>query len=293
MENRCNICPRNCSLPRSGAAGSGVCKMGRNPVVARAALHLWEEPCISGERGSGTVFFSGCSLKCSFCQNAKISREGFGREITVPRLREIFFELISQGAHNINLVNPTHFADAVLEALEGGLPVPAVYNTGGYDKVETLKKFAGKIQIYLPDMKYALSEPAAKYSQAADYPETAKAAILEMFSQVGPYVQGDDGMLKSGVLIRHLILPGNLDNTFQVIDWVKDTFSPGDVFFSLMSQFTPSVHAAGEELGRRLTTDEHEKALEYLMRSGIEDGFYQDLSSAEEEYIPPFDLTGI
>jgi putative pyruvate formate lyase activating enzyme len=294
VENNCTICPRACRIARTEATGSGVCGMGLSPVVARAMLHMWEEPCISGTNGSGTVFFSGCALNCVYCQNHDISFGRFGKPVTVRRLREIYFELLAQGAHNINLVNPTHFADAVLESLEGGLPVPVVWNSGGYDSVPTLRRLEGTLQIYLPDMKYALPEPAARYSKAPDYPETAKAAILEMFRQTGPYVMNDDGLLKSGVVIRHLILPENLENTFHVIDWVAETFSPGDVLFSLMSQYTPCGDlSAFHELQRRLSQAEYDAATSYLEASGIEDGFFQELSSAKEEYIPEFDLRGI
>ena len=264
------------------------------PVAARAAKHMWEEPCISGERGSGTIFFSGCPLKCVFCQNRKISAGGFGKAITPGRLREIFFELAQQGVHNINLVNPTHFAKPILEAMQGGMPLPVVYNTGGYDSVQTLRMFEGMVQIYLPDMKYALSQPAGRYSAAPDYPETAKKAILEMFRQTGSYVVDDDGILQRGVIIRHLILPDNLENTYRVIDWVSETFSPGQVLFSLMSQYTPwGDLSKTPEINRRITRQEYDSAMEYLEASGIEDGFFQDLSSAKEEYTPDFDLTGI
>jgi putative pyruvate formate lyase activating enzyme len=257
-------------------------------------LHNWEEPIISGAHGSGTVFFSGCALNCVYCQNHEISHGRFGKPITVKRLREIYFELIAQGAHNINLVNPTHFAGALLESLEGGLPVPVVWNSGGYDSTETLRLFERKIQVYLPDMKYALPELAARYSKAPDYPETAKAAILEMFRQTGPYVIGEDGLIKSGVIIRHLVLPENLENTYRVINWVSKTFSPGDVLFSLMSQYTPcGALDKYPELTRRLTQQEYDAAIEYLEASGIEDGFFQELSSAKEEYIPEFDLRGV
>lgn len=268
--------------------------MGTMPVAARASLHMWEEPCISGERGSGTVFFSGCSLRCVFCQNLDISRGGVGRRITTERLREIYFELIEKGAHNINLVNPTHFADAILESLEGGLPVPVVYNTGGYDKVGTLRRFEGKVQIYLPDLKYADDSLAKRYSGVSDYFETATAAIKEMFRQTGAYETDDDGMLKRGVVIRHLILPNNPENTKRVIDWVSDNFVPGEVLFSLMSQYTPwGDLKAYPELQRRLTQSEYDEISDYLMKSDIEDGFYQELSSAKEEYTPEFDLRGI
>lgn len=289
---KCMICPRKCLVDRENALG--VCQSGAEPKLARAALHFWEEPVISGENGSGTVFFSGCSLKCVFCQNSHISAGNFGKTVSVSRLREIYAELIKKGAHNINLVNPTHWAEAILESLNEPLPVPVVYNTGGYDSVETLKRFDGKISIYLPDMKYAYSDIAAKYSKAADYPEIAKAAILEMFRQTGSYEIGDDGIMRRGVIIRHLILPNNLENTFRVIDWVEKTFSPGQVLFSLMSQFTPAGDLESfPELTRRLTQEEYDLAYDYLADSDIEDGFFQELSSAKEEYIPPFDLEGI
>ena len=290
---KCTICPRNCGADRT-AGHAGVCGMPADPVLARAMLHMWEEPCISGERGSGAVFFSGCSLKCVFCQNVQISTGGFGKHISVGRLREIFFELIEQGAHNINLVNPTHYADAILQALEGGLPVPVVYNTGGYDKLETLRRLEGHVDVYLPDFKYADTAPAWRYSAAGDYPETAKRAILEMFRQTGPWRADADGILQKGVVIRHMILPDNLENTYRVIDWVAETFRPGDVLFSLMSQYTPCGNlSAFPELQRRLTREEYDAAMDHLADSGIEDGFFQELSSAKEEYIPAFDLQGI
>ena len=290
---KCNICPRNCGADRRDA-GNGICGMGENPVLARAGIHKWEEPCISGERGSGTVFFSGCSLKCVFCQNYKISTECFGKEVSVSRLREIYFKLIDQGVHNINLVNPTHFAHAVIESLQRPIPVPVVWNSGGYDKVETIRALEGKVQIYLPDMKYISSSLAEKYSAAPDYPEVAKKAIWEMFRQVGPYEMDECGILQKGVMIRHLVLPGEIENTMDVIDWVAETFKPGDVLFCLMSQFTPTENCgAYPEINRPLTQIEHEMAVSYLSTSGIEDGFYQDLESASESFIPVFDLTGI
>lgn len=290
--NLCTLCPRNCRVDRS--VKEGVCQSGSMPKIARAALHHWEEPVISGNRGSGTVFFSGCSLKCVFCQNTDISHGNFGKTVSAERLREIFFELIEKGAHNINLVNPTHWAAPVLDALKDPLPVPVVYNTGGYDSVETLRRFDGKISIYLPDMKYASSEIAAKYSKAADYPEVAKSAITEMFRQTGSYEIDDDGIMRRGVIIRHLILPNNLENTFRVIDWVEETFRPGQVLFSLMSQFTPAGDLTNyPELQRRLSQDEYDLCYDYLADSDIEDGFFQELSSAKEEYIPPFNLEGV
>lgn len=291
----CNICPRKCNAERLPLAenGEGFCGLGGAPKIARAALHFWEEPPISGENGSGTVFFSGCNLGCIFCQNKKISRGRFGKTVTPERLREIYEELIDKGAHNINLVTPTHFADAVLASLEPKLPVPVVYNCGGYESVETLKRFEGKIQIYLPDIKYSDNALAKKYSAAPDYFETAKAAVKEMYRQTGKYDIGDDGIMKKGVIIRHLILPGQLENTKKVIDWVKNEFAPGEVLFSLMSQFTPVEGCNTDELYRRLTKEEYSEIADYLFESGIEDGFMQELSSAKEEYIPPFDLEGV
>lgn len=291
----CNICPRKCNAERLPLAenGEGFCGLGGAPKIARAALHFWEEPPISGENGSGTVFFSGCNLGCIFCQNKKISRGRFGKTVTPERLREIYEELINKGAHNINLVTPTHFADAVLASLEPKLSVPVVYNCGGYESVETLKRFEGKIQIYLPDMKYSDNALAKKYSAAPDYFETAKEAVKEMYRQTGKYDIGDDGIMKKGVIIRHLILPGQLENTKKVIDWVKNEFAPGEVLFSLMSQFTPVEGCNTDELYRRLTKDEYSEIADYLFESGIEDGFMQELSSAKEEYIPPFDLEGV
>ena len=271
----CNLCPRSCGALRTETAGSGVCRMPSVPVVARAALHMWEEPPISGTRGAGTVFFSGCSLGCVFCQNESISHRDFGKPVTVSRLRELFFELIAQGAHNIDLVNPTHYAHVVLQALTEPLPVPVVWNSGGYDRVETLRALEGKIQIYLPDLKYVTAEYAEKYSGAADYPEAAQAAVLEMFRQTGPCAYDENGLLKRGVVIRHLVLPGKLAEAKLVMDWVAEHFAPGEVLFSLMSQYIPWGRAA-----------------EYMDALGLE-GFTQEPESAEQAYIPPFDLTGV
>ncbi len=288
----CTLCPRKCGADRLRGE-TGVCGVPAAPVIARAAAHYWEEPCISGENGSGTVFFSGCSLKCVFCQNYEISTELKGVEVDVPRLREIFKRLAGGGVHNINLVNPTHYAAVIAEALEAPPDIPVVYNTGGYDSVETLKMLEGKIQIYLPDMKYRDAAAAAKYSAAPDYPERAEAAIMEMFRQTGPFVI-EDGLMQSGVLIRHLILPGLLENSKAVIDWVAEKFAPDEVLFSLMSQYTPKGRASEyPEINRRITQAEYDEMMQYMEESGIENGFFQELSSAEEEYIPDFDFTGI
>ena len=288
----CNLCPRQCGALRTQTEGHGLCRMPEAPVVARAALHQWEEPPISGTRGSGTVFFSGCSLGCVFCQNEKISRQDFGKPITVERLREIFFELIGQGAHNINLVNPTHYAHVALQALADPLPVPVVWNSGGYDRVETLRALEGKVQIYLPDLKYTRADTAARYSGAADYPETAKRAILEMVRQTGP-CRMEDGLLKRGVVIRHLLLPGRLAEAKEAMDWVAQRFEPGQVLFSLMSQYLPLGRAAEvPEINRRVRPSEARAAQAYMAALGLE-GFAQEAESAQTEYIPPFDLTGV
>lgn len=272
--------------------------MGAQAVVARAAVHCWEEPCISGRNGSGTIFFSGCALRCVYCQNHEISSTGFGKEVSVGRLREMMAELAAQGVHNINLVTPTHFAEAIGEALEVKPPVPVLWNSSGYDKAATLKSLAGKIQIYLPDFKYADDRLGVKYSAAPHYSRIAQDAIREMFRQTGPYVLDADGLMQSGVLIRHLMLPGQGNNTLGVIDWVADTFRQGEVLFSLMSQYTPRKASADfyqcfPELSRRIAQEEYEAAANHLLRRGITEGFVQEMDSANAAYTPAFDLTGV
>lgn len=276
---------------RDAQAGEGFCGLPATPVVARAGLHLWEEPCVSGARGSGAVFFSGCVLRCVYCQNHAISHENFGKPVSVERLREIFWELIGQGAHNINLVSPTPFAPAIREALAEPLPVPVVWNTGGYERVETLRSLEGKVQVWLPDLKYVDSGLSRDLSGAADYFDAASAAIEEMVRQTGDYVL-EAGLLKRGVLIRHLMLPGQLENTKAVLDWVAETFRPGQVLLSLMAQYTPQPGAEGL-LSRRVTGAEYRAALRYMENLGITDGYCQDAASARAEYTPDFDLTGV
>ena len=276
---------------RDAQAGEGFCGLPATPVVARAGLHFWEEPCVSGARGSGAVFFSGCVLRCVYCQNHAISHENFGKPVSVERLREIFWELIGQGAHNINLVSPTPFAPAIREALAEPLPVPVVWNTGGYERVETLRSLEGKVQVWLPDLKYVDSGLSRDLSGAADYFGAASAAIEEMVRQTGDYVL-EDGLLKRGVLIRHLMLPGQLENTKAVLDWVAETFRPGQVLLSLMAQYTPQPGAEGL-LSRRVTGAEYRAALRYMENLGITDGYCQDAASARAEYTPDFDLTGV
>ena len=288
----CTLCPRRCGAERTDTRAGGLCGMPAAPVVARAMLHQWEEPCLVGDHGAGCVFFSGCNLRCCFCQNGTISREGFGKPISVERLRDIFRELIAQGAACLELGTPTHFTPAILEALgDEKWPVPVVWNCGGYESVETLRLLEGKVQVYLPDLKYALPGPAKRYSGAEDYFERASAAILEMYRQTGPCVL-EDGRLKRGVVIRHLQLPGELENTRRCIDWVAETFRPGEVLFSLMSQYTPQPGAKGP-LARHVTGAEYRAAVAYMENCGITDGYTQERTSAREEYTPDFDLRGV
>lgn len=294
----CTSCPRNCGALRplhlTDKPIPGFCQSPLSPVVARAALHGWEEPCISGTNGSGTVFFSGCHLHCVFCQNSSISLQRQGTEISVYRLRQIYEELINQGAHNINLVTPTHFIEAIIKSLNEPLPVPVVYNCGGYESVETLKRLEGKVQIYLPDFKYGDNEVAMRYSRCSAYRETAIAAIEEMYRQRSDMVLDEDGLLRSGVLIRHLVLPNHIDNTKQVIDWVAHRFHEGQVLFSLMRQYTPCGLAHQyEEINRPLTAEEYEEAEQYLFQSTIEDGFVQEEGADSTTFIPAFDGTGV
>ena len=290
----CNLCPRRCGALRDETQGLGRCRMPSVPVAARAALHHWEEPPISGSRGSGTIFFSGCSLGCVFCQNQEISHRDFGKVVSLERLVQICDELITQGAHNINFVNPTHFSHAVRALLiRHPLPVPVVWNSGGYDRVETLRALEGLVDVYLPDLKYLDPDTAGRYSAAPDYPEAAAAAIREMVRQTGPCQFDGDGLLRRGTVIRHLILPGQVEQAKRVMDWVSREFPRGTVLFSLMSQYTPwGDLSACPELNRRLRPGEMRAAREYMENLGL-DGFTQERTSAREEYTPPFDLTGI
>ena len=288
----CTLCPRRCGVDRTRGQ-LGFCKMPEQVHAARAGVHYWEEPVISGSFGSGAVFFSGCTLKCAFCQNYDISQENFGKPMTSAELRAAFERLIDEGVQNINLVTPTHFLPDILPALEPKLPVPVVYNCGGYESVETLRQLEGKIDVYLPDFKYSDNALAKKLSSAPDYFETASAAILEMYRQVGkPVIEGDE--MKRGVLVRHLVLPGCVDNSLGVLDWVAEHFRSGDILFSLMSQYVPMGRAVEmPPFDRRITELEYDSVLSYMMLLGIEDGYTQDFSSAERGYTPSFDLTGL
>ena len=285
----CSICPRHCNVDRS--VNLGFCQSPDNFRVARAALHFWEEPCISGKEGSGTVFFSGCNLKCVFCQNNEISAENKGVEISDEKLISIFENLISQGANNINLVNPTHYAKRLAKVLSRWKsPVPIVYNSSGYEEVETLKALDGLIDIYLPDLKYIRAEKAMRYSKAADYFEKASAALLEMRRQVEDKFDGD--IMKSGMIIRHLILPQNTNSSIAVLDFIKSNFP--DTFVSLMAQYTPCGDLSEfPEINRKITKREYEKVVNYAFDNSFDKLFIQELSSADKSFIPKFDFTGV
>ena len=285
----CSICPRHCNVDRS--VNLGFCQSPDNFRVARAALHFWEEPCISGKEGSGTVFFSGCNLKCVFCQNNEISAENKGVEISDDKLISIFENLISQGANNINLVNPTHYAKRLEKVLRRWKsPVPIVYNSSGYEEVETLKALDGLIDIYLPDLKYIRAEEAMRYSKAADYFEKASAALLEMRRQVEDKFDGD--IMKSGMIIRHLILPQNTNSSIAVLDFIKSNFP--NTFVSLMAQYTPCGDLSEfPEINRKITKREYEKVVNYAFDNSFDKLFIQELSSADKSFIPKFDFTGV
>lgn len=290
----CRLCPRQCGGRRSLKKGEGRCGMGLSPVVARAALHRWEEPCISGTRGTGAVFFSGCVLQCAYCQNYKISTGRWGRTVQVDDLRRMYRDLISQGAHSISLISGAQFLPAVAASLEPPLPVPVVWNTGGYETVKALRVLEGKVQVYLPDLKYADPALAGRLSGAEDYFPVATAAILEMVRQVGPCRFDGEGLLTRGVLLRHLVLPGNLENTFAVLDWYHENLQDKGVPLSLMAQYVPCGRAEEDpDLCRPLTEEEYRRATEYALTLGIEDGYFQDPGAASTAYIPPFDLEGV
>lgn len=295
MEYICSDCPRKCGVLRRADAPSGICRSPAFPSVSRAAPHFGEEPCISGTRGSGTIFFTGCNLRCVFCQNHEISHGEGGRRVGVQELRDIMLRLRDQGVHNINLVTPTHFSRVIREALDGlELGIPVVWNSSGYESVETLRSLEGLVQIYMPDFKYAKSSPAAKYSAAGDYPAAAAAAIREMYRQTGPYVLDSEGIMRSGVLIRHLILPGQELNAMDVIDFVAESFPEDSVLFSLMCQYTPmpGLEDFPELLGR-VGAETNDLLCGYMRKCGIVSGYWQEPESATDEMIPDFDLTGV
>ena len=286
----CTLCPRQCGVDRT-AGQLGFCRMPGRVQAARAMLHYGEEPPISGTFGAGAVFFSGCTLRCVYCQNREISEGGKGKALDSGRLRTIFERLIDEGAQSIDLVTPTQFLPDILPALTPKLPVPVVYNCGGYERVETLRRLEGLVDVYLPDLKYADNALAARLSRAPDYFETATAAIREMYRQVGSAVL-EEGQLTRGLLVRHLVLPGHLDNSLRVIEWLAETFPKRDVLVSLMSQYVP-VGEQEPPLDRRLTAEEYAGAVSWLELCGLKNGYVQDAAAATTEYLPVFDFEGL
>ena len=289
--NGCILCPRQCGVDR--AAGTGYCGSGLLPKVARAAKHHWEEPCISGTEGSGTVFFSGCTLGCVFCQNREISRGGVGKEVTVEHLAHIFKRLEGQGVHNLNLVTPTHFTPQILQALKLAKPaIPVVMNCGGYEHMDTLRQWEAHVQVYLPDLKYFSPQLSAKYSAAGDYFTVASKAILEMHRQQ-PKLVWDGDLLKQGLIVRHLVLPGAIKDSLAILDFLDKNLPKDSFLLSLMSQYTPTEACKDyPEINRRVTTYEYRKVADRAAELGFS-GFAQDRRSAKEEYTPPFDLEGV
>ncbi len=288
--SECRLCPRQCGVDRTKGE-RGFCRMPAEAFAARAAAHYWEEPVISGGFGSGAVFFSGCTLRCVYCQNAAISAGGFGRAVTASELRVCFEKLIDEGCVNLNLVTATHFLPTVVEALTPKLPVPVVYNCGGYERVQTLRALEGLVDVYLPDYKYADRALAARLSAAPDYPETARAAILEMLRQTGP-ARIEDGLLTRGTLVRHLVLPGHVDNSLDAVSWMAEEAAPRGALVSIMGQYCP-MPGMEPPLDRRVTREEYAAVLSWAELCGLRDGFFQDLDSASAAYIPDFNLEGL
>lgn len=295
MNVKCSLCPRMCMADRE--ITTGYCGVKNTLRVARAALHFWEEPCISGEEGSGAVFFTGCNLRCVFCQNYQIARAEQGKEITVERLAEIFMELQEQKANNINLVTATHYVPQVVEALniakKQGLQIPIVYNCGGYECVDTLKMLEGLVDIYLPDFKYVDQERAKRYSHAENYPNAAKKALAEMVRQQPEAIFDGRGMMQKGVIVRHLMLPGGIKDSKAVVKYLYETYG-NDIYISLMNQYTPLPHVAEyPEINRKLKKFEYDRLVDYAISLGVENGFIQEGETAEESFIPAFTNEGV
>lgn len=286
----CNQCPRKCNVDRE--ISTGYCRCGDEFRLSRASLHYWEEPCISGKNGSGTVFFSGCNLGCVFCQNYEISHENKGISVSDGQLIRIFENLVEQGAENINLVNPTHYATRLAEVLSNWKsPVPVIYNSSGYENVETLKLLDGLVDVYLPDLKYIRNDKALKYSAAADYPEVAKKAIEQMYSQAHN-AEFEGGMIKKGIIIRHLVLPSNTNSSIEILDYIHKNFP--DAYVSVMAQYTPiNTFENCSELNRKITKREYDKVVNYALGLGMDKLYIQSLDSASSDFIPEFDFTGI
>jgi putative pyruvate formate lyase activating enzyme len=293
--NKCTLCPRRCGVDRTTT--TGFCGAGSEVTVARASLHKWEEPCISYKNGAGTVFFSGCNMHCCFCQNNEISNELFGKRITDDELSEIFLRLQDMGADNIDLVTPTHFVPNIISALDKikhKLSIPVVYNCGGYESVETIAMLNGYVDIYLPDMKYFSSDIAERYSNAPDYFDVASKAVIAMIKQAGKLVYNDDGGLVKGTIIRHMVLPSHRHDSMKIMEWIAKNTSSDEVLVSIMNQYTPFDFISDEypELKRRVTKMEYNSVVDHAAELGI-NGFTQQKSSASEEYVPKFDLSGI
>lgn len=291
----CNLCPRECGADRTKQRG--YCGCGDSIKVARAAPHFWEEPCISGAKGSGAVFFSGCTLKCCYCQNHDISSGGYGKRVSPERLAEIFLELQAKRVHNINLVTASQYLVGIRQALDIAKPnlrIPVVYNTSGYERLEAIDALEGYIHVYLPDIKYYSGALSHRYSKAADYFAVASAAVKRMAAQAGRLKFNGEGMIQSGVIIRHLVLPGAKEDSINILRWISDNIPEGSFLLSLMSQYTPSFKA-GEygEIDRRVTTYEYEAVINEAIKLGLKSGFMQRRSSAKREYTPPFDLEGV
>ena len=292
----CILCPRRCHANRL-AGQAGYCGQTVMIRAARAALHFWEEPCISGTSGSGTVFFSGCNMKCVFCQNYNIALGRSGREVTLERLSEIYLELQEQGAHNINLVTPSHYIPQIvlslLHAKGRGLSIPIVYNTSGYEEVSSLRMLEGLVDIYLPDIKYMSTELSARFSNAPDYFEKASAALAEMYRQVGTPLFSEDGLMRRGIIARHLVLPGQTKDSKKILRFLHETYG-NDVYVSIMNQYTPLPHVAGiPELNRHVAEEEYSRILRFAKQLGVENGFLQEGSAAAESFIPDFDYRGL
>ncbi|MBQ9298569.1 MAG: radical SAM protein [Clostridia bacterium] len=293
--NKCDICPHECKVNRKNQIGR--CKATDKVKIALSSLHFFEEPCISGKNGSGTIFFSNCNLRCVFCQNHKISHEGYGVEVNVERLAEIMIEQQKNNANNINLVSPTIYAyqikQAIILAKQNGLKIPIIYNSSGYEKVETLKELEGLIDVYLPDFKYSNNEIALKYSGIKNYYDICLPAIKEMYRQVGTPKLNENGIIEKGLIIRHLILPNNIENTKRVIDSIKLNFS-NDIYVSMMAQYFPTYKAKEiPEINRKISKEEYEEIENYIFEKNIENGYMQDLGKHEEEYVPEFNLSGV
>ena len=294
--NSCTLCPRNCKVNRNNNE-LGYCGMTNQLMVARASLHYWEEPIISGERGSGTVFFSGCNLKCVFCQNYQISNNNFGKPISIHRLSEIFLELQEKGANNINLVTPTHFVPLIIEALKiakaKGLNIPIVYNSSGYENVETIKLLKGYIDIYLPDFKYYDNKYANKYSKCNNYFEAVTSSLDEMINQVGTPQINEEGILIKGVIVRHMMIPGLLDDSKKIIHYLVDNYND-DIFISIMNQYTPTNNLINyQEINQTVNDKDYDELINYAIDLGIKNGFMQEGETQKTSFIPEFDTTGV